>query len=153
MSPSDLVQETLVKFQAGISRFSGDSEEQLVIWLKRILCNSIGNARRFHDSLCRQVSRESQVGLGEQTVCINDVTPSGQAMRREAFRAMEQALSKLTPIYRQVIELRHRERLSFHEISLRLDRSPDAARMLWCRAIERLKLTIEPSHAWPSSHG
>ena len=48
-------------------------------------------------------------------------------------------MERLPEDYRRVIELRYREGLSFEEIGAILERTPNSARKLWARAIERLK--------------
>lgn len=55
------------------------------------------------------------------------------------------ALQRLPPTYREVIELRNQELLSFPEIGRRLARSAKAARSLWERAIEALRREVEGS--------
>jgi RNA polymerase sigma-70 factor, ECF subfamily len=50
---------------------------------------------------------------------------------------------RLPPDDQAVVLLRHFDCLSFEEIGRRLDRSPDAARKLWGRAIVRLQHLME----------
>jgi RNA polymerase sigma-70 factor (ECF subfamily) len=49
------------------------------------------------------------------------------------------AIERLPADYRRVMELRYTEGLSFEEVGRRLGRSADAARMLWARAVDRLR--------------
>ena len=50
----------------------------------------------------------------------------------------------LLPVdYREVIVLRHIEGISFKEVGQRIQRSEGATRMLWLRAIERLRQTLD----------
>jgi RNA polymerase sigma-70 factor (ECF subfamily) len=60
-------------------------------------------------------------------------------MSRERAQALQRALSQLPEEYRRVITLRHYEEQSFEEIGKQMERSTDAARKLWARAIERLR--------------
>jgi DNA-directed RNA polymerase specialized sigma24 family protein len=53
-------------------------------------------------------------------------------------------LERLPPDYLQVIQWRQWDELPFTEIARRLERSVDAARMLWWRAIERLQKEMNP---------
>ena len=48
-------------------------------------------------------------------------------------------MERLPEDYRRVIQLRYREGLSFEQIGEVLERTPNSARKLWARAIERLK--------------
>jgi DNA-directed RNA polymerase specialized sigma24 family protein len=43
------------------------------------------------------------------------------------------------------LALRHEEQLSFEEIGQRMQRTANAARMLWLRAVERLQKEMEVS--------
>ena len=64
-------------------------------------------------------------------------------MARESVSALRAALSRLPDDEQAVIVLRHFESLSFQEVGHRLDRSPEAARKLWSRAIARLQRLLE----------
>lgn len=52
-------------------------------------------------------------------------------------------LERLPADYRDVLILRNIEELPFDEIASRLDRSPGAVRMLWVRALARLRDELE----------
>jgi RNA polymerase sigma-70 factor (ECF subfamily) len=60
-------------------------------------------------------------------------------MAHEQAEALARAMEQLPPDYRQVLELRHQEQLTFGEIGRRMQRTSNAARMLWLRAVERLQ--------------
>jgi RNA polymerase sigma-70 factor (ECF subfamily) len=60
-------------------------------------------------------------------------------MEREQAMALQRALLRLSEEHRQAITLRYLEGRSFEEIGRLLERSPDAARKLWSRAMERLR--------------
>jgi RNA polymerase sigma-70 factor (ECF subfamily) len=60
-------------------------------------------------------------------------------MEREQAQVLQRALERLPPDYRQVITLRYQEERSFEDIGRLMRRSPNAARLLWLRAIERVK--------------
>ena len=53
--------------------------------------------------------------------------------------ALARAMERLPPDYRQVITLRHEQQLTFEEIGQQMQRTANAARMLWLRAIECLQ--------------
>jgi RNA polymerase sigma-70 factor (ECF subfamily) len=63
-------------------------------------------------------------------------------MAHEQALALQKALERLPEDYRQVIALRHQEQLTFDEIGQRLQRTGNAARLLWLRAIERLQAEL-----------
>jgi RNA polymerase sigma-70 factor (ECF subfamily) len=149
---SDLVQETFLEAQRDFGGFHGTSEAELLAWLSRLLLNNAGNfARRYRGTDKRDVNRE--VGLqagdsssaGVSSPAAETPSPSGQAMAQEQAAALQRALARLPEDYRQVVVLRYQEERSFEEIGRLLNRSPDAARKLWARAMERLRLEWEGS--------
>ncbi len=57
---------------------------------------------------------------------------------------MANQLANLRPQYREVIIMRNLQGLSFEEIAVRTERNAGAVRMLWLRAIEKLKQHAVP---------
>ncbi|HMF14665.1 MAG TPA: sigma-70 family RNA polymerase sigma factor [Gemmataceae bacterium] len=154
LDPSDLVQETLLEAVRDFARFAGTSETELVAWLRRILVRNLADQSRRHRADRRDIRRqESLEDLLERTgkeaenaLIAGLSTPSVRAMRREQAVLLADALAQLPDDYREVIVLRHLERLSFKEVAERLDRSPGAVRMLWLRALEKLHAIWEDRH-------
>jgi len=60
-------------------------------------------------------------------------------MAHEQAEALRRALERLPDDYRQVVTLRYQEGRPFAEIAERMQRSENAVRKLWFRAIERLQ--------------
>jgi len=141
---SDLVQETLLTAQQIFARFTGTSEQDLRLWLRRILLNTIAHASRsYRQAGKRNIEREQQLfGHGSEDwldLVDQASTPRANAIANEQALAIEQAIDRLPEHYRQVISERCFERRTFVEIGQRMDLSGDAARRLWCRAVERLR--------------
>ena len=63
-----------------------------------------------------------------------------------ATEIVRRAIHRLPAASRKVVTLRYRDRLKFSEIAVKLGRSPDAVRMLWYRAIDRLASELELYH-------
>ena len=149
---SDLVQETFLEAQRDFARFQGASEEELLAWLRRLLLNNLANfIRRYRDTTKRLVGREVPLEPGSASdvrgggIAAATPSPSSQAMAAEKALGIQQALERLPDDYRLVITLRNQERRSFEEIGARMNRSTDAARRLWSRAIERLQHELQAS--------
>jgi RNA polymerase sigma-70 factor, ECF subfamily len=149
-SPSDLVQETFVEAQCAFGRFQGDTEAELLAWLRQLLLHRVGKLRRhYRDTQKRRLAREVALGGDSSSngpadwLAANMLSPSGQAMEHEQDQALQAALGRLPDDYRQVISLRYQEQLPFEEIGRLLQRSPDAARKLWARAVERLQEELD----------
>jgi RNA polymerase sigma-70 factor (ECF subfamily) len=144
-SPSDLVQETFLEAQRDFAHFHGTSEDELLAWLRRLLLNNVANfTRRFRGTDKRSVDREVPLGAAGSDhnlaagLQADTPSPGGRAVARETAAALQRALERLPEDYRRVILLRYQEERSFEEIAALLGRTPNAARKLWARALERL---------------
>ena len=70
-------------------------------------------------------------------------SPSAHAVRREQAVLLADALARLPADYREVFILRNLEQIPVDEIAARMDRSPNAIRKLWGRAMVALKQALE----------
>lgn len=147
---SDLVQETLLEALRDFGRFQGNSEPELLAWLRRLLLHNLTDfQRRYRETGKRQLGREqplepetpSEIAGGG--VAADTPSPSGHAIEHEQFQAIERAMARLPDDYRQVIRLRYLEERSFEQIAETMQRSPNAVRKLWLRAVERLQQEME----------
>lgn len=144
---SDIVQETFASAGRHFAGFSGTTEAELLAWLRQILLNHVATTRRrFIQSQKRNVNREVSLDSGwrpdGECLLARSETPSRHALRNERSRELERAIHALPDRYRLVIQLRHREQLSFADIAQELELSAAAARQLWARAIKRLQLAL-----------
>jgi RNA polymerase sigma-70 factor (ECF subfamily) len=148
---SDLVQETLLKAHQNFTSFRGTSEGELVAWLRQILAQNVAQIVRRFRTCSRDVERErsiedlvarsSQVLAG--IAADSGTSPSMAAERRDTGVVLAAALAELSVDQREIIFLRHVEELSWSEIAVRMSRTQDAARMLWARALKKLRPLIE----------
>ena len=151
VNPSDVVQETMLAAHRDFGDFRGDSQPELLGWLRRILINTLHRNFETHVSARkRDIRREVSI---DQVSARLDESASNLATRLEGqvdspsapMRAREQSvefadqLSQLKPHYREIIVLRILQGLSFDEIAERMGRSTGAVRMLWLRALEQFK--------------
>jgi RNA polymerase sigma-70 factor (ECF subfamily) len=149
-SASDLVQETFLEAQRDFAQFRGHSEEELKAWLQHLLRNNLrdftktyaGTAKR---EVIREVSLEAVRGWGELGLLFSSdsASPRARAIKHEQAEAVQQALRRLPADYRHVLQLRYTEGRSFEEIGERMQRSANAARKLWLRALERMGEELE----------
>lgn len=143
-SPSDMVQQTFLEARKDFGRFQGGAEEEWRAWLTKILAHNIANCRRsYRDTQKRQLDREVPLDGLQGVLPGSDLTPSGILGQKEERQELEAALSRLTTEYRQVVLLRYQDKRSFEEIGQIMNRSPDAARKLWSRAVEKLAEELE----------
>jgi RNA polymerase sigma-70 factor (ECF subfamily) len=149
---SDLVQETLLGAYRDFARFHGQSREELLAWLCKILQNNLAVfRRRYRGARKRLVSREVSIGATSdggacERLPSDTQTPSAHAARREQATALTAALERIPGDYRRVVVWYQYERLTFEEIGRRLDRTAEAARKLWSRALVRLTEELGPAH-------
>jgi RNA polymerase sigma-70 factor, ECF subfamily len=148
---SDMVQETLLEAHRGFEGFDGSRPDELRAWLRGILRHNLKDwKRRFGYAERRSIHREQSLHAGSAGRSLAaelvdpDPTPGTSAADREEAAAIDAAIERLTTDERAVIILRNRDHLSWEEVGRRLERSPDAARMLWKRAILRLQPMLEP---------
>jgi RNA polymerase sigma-70 factor (ECF subfamily) len=146
---SDLVQETFLKAHRHFARFEGDSEAALRAWLRRMLLNHLADFRSlFKEADKRQVAREvsmasdSSGDRGGGPADPRD-SPSRQCAADEQSAALQRVLDRLPEDYRQVLQMRYQEEMTFEQIARIMGRSANAVQKLWARAIERLQAEWE----------
>jgi RNA polymerase sigma-70 factor, ECF subfamily len=144
------VQETFLEAQRDFAAFQGSSEAEWRAWLRQMLVHNLANfVRRFRDTDKREVAREVTLAGGsasqwdEDQPASRNPTPSVEMMAEERALAVAAAIDRLPEDYRQVIALRYQEGCSFDEIAALMQRSDNAVRKLWFRAIERLEQELE----------
>jgi len=145
LGASDLVQDTALEAQRDFAAFEGEQLEQLLGWLRRILLNNAANvSRQYRQTEKRDVARELPLdSRGAEGVMDDQRSPSSLVDSAEERQRVERCLDRLPEDMRAAITLRNRDDLSFCEIGIQLDRSPEAARKLWARAIERLQQELQ----------
>jgi RNA polymerase sigma-70 factor (ECF subfamily) len=79
----------------------------------------------------------------ETLLAVESDSPSRHAVEREHEVLLADALAALPADYRDVIVLRHIDGLPFDEVAQRMKRTAGAVRMLWLRALKKLRETLE----------
>jgi RNA polymerase sigma-70 factor (ECF subfamily) len=144
---SDVVQDSLLKAFRTFESFRGHTEDDLLLWLRGILVNSLCNVgRRSERSNYRSVElkkslidklNDSSVMLGQRLV--DHYTPSKSALEHEQSVQVANVLEAMPAKYRDVIILRHLDELSFPEIAIRMNRTVDSVKKLWARALIQMR--------------
>lgn len=148
---SDLVQETFIAAQQGFHQFHGTTVQEWRGWLRQILLRRILQFIRAHrDAAKREIGREGMFlddleKTGGALAVWN--SPSTDLKAMEQQQQIEQALARLPEDYRNLLHWRTRDNLSFEEMALRLQRTVNATRQLWVRAIKRLRQELDHPHA------
>ena len=144
--PSDVVQETLLKAHEHVREFRGTTELEWMAWLRRILVRSLSDFQkgfqRHRRSVARERSFESDVdrssAMLRNMIPAAGPSPSQDAQRRESAVLVADAIAELEPEDSEVVILRSLHELDWNTIGEKTGRSPDAARMLWARAMQRV---------------
>jgi RNA polymerase sigma-70 factor, ECF subfamily len=146
--PSDVVQETLAEAHRAWDKIEQRprTEDEFREWIRGILLERLkALRRRFYRAQSRSLRRERSLDDGQSKRLIDQLaagcsdSPSAALDRQALAERLEEALERLPDAYRQIILWRNRDNQKFTEIGACLDRSPDAARKLWRRAIRLLK--------------
>jgi RNA polymerase sigma-70 factor, ECF subfamily len=144
--PSDVVQDTLLKVHENFRHFRGTTEMEWMAWLRTILVRNLADIQKGFQRQRRDVGRERSLeGIVDRSsamlknlVPASGPSPSQEAQRREAAALVADAIAELEPEDREVVILRNLHELDWNAIGEKTGRSPDAARMLWARAMQRV---------------
>ena len=148
---SDIVQETMLRAHRHFGQFRGETERELLAWLRQILVSNLArsvelNLLAARRDMRREISIDQFTGSVdastsrlEPLVLDERASPSAVVQQGEDAVALAQRMAQLPMRYRQILILRNVQGLSFEQIALRLNRSVGATRMLWLRAIEKLR--------------
>jgi RNA polymerase sigma-70 factor (ECF subfamily) len=144
---SDLVQETFFEAVRLFDRFTGNNEQELLRWLSRILDNKVGNAaKRYAGTAKRNLGRERPLGGDDRGGSQRDGAqpavldpPSADLRANEEAAHLRTATAALSGDYQRVIDLRIVQGLSFEEIGRLMNRTAEASRKLFARAIDQLR--------------
>jgi RNA polymerase sigma-70 factor, ECF subfamily len=159
VAASDLVQETFLEAGAVFERFNGDSEEELLRWLTRILENKLGNAVKRHlESAKRAVCREVRLSVADDGQTwegfMEDAgpSPSDVLAAKEEEARIRAAVLQLPDDYRRVIDLRVHQALSYDDVGREMSRTAEAARKLFVRAVDDLRLRMRADDQLANRH-
>jgi RNA polymerase sigma-70 factor (ECF subfamily) len=153
-TPSDVVQDTFLEAYRDFVQFRGHTPAEFVAWLRRILVRNIARLVEHHviaqkRDVRKEVSLDAIARAFEQSSCRLDQvlgtavpSQSGRAESSERAALVADHMAKLPSQYRDVLVLRHLEELSFDEVGQRMGRTAAATRMLWLRAIDRLRQSL-----------
>jgi RNA polymerase sigma-70 factor (ECF subfamily) len=147
---SDILQETFIDATRGWVGFRGKSENELRAWLRTILLNNVRKAIDFHihaekRSVRSQVSFHDLPGLQQSSVMFEEAmvqqvdSPSEQISKEELLLAVTDSLASLSQSDRRIVILRNFHNLGYQAVAEELGKSEAACRMMWLRAIEKLR--------------
>ncbi|MCF7974973.1 MAG: sigma-70 family RNA polymerase sigma factor [Phycisphaerae bacterium] len=154
--PDDVLQEAYLAAQKRIHRFSEDGFSSPFVWLRLIVHQTmIDLHRQYLDTQKRDIDREISLDNKRftQTTATfmvlqlmgNWTTPTQAVVRQERLEVVEQAITGLEPLDREVLALRHFEELTNAEVAEELGIQGKAASIRYVRALKRLKNVLSQS--------
>ena len=126
----DVVQEILLAVHKSLDQFEGDDDRAFLAWLFTVAENRIRDLADHFGALKRR---------SPEALAFSQTSPSTAASRNELAIKMREALARLSEPHRQVIQLRRFEEAPVSAIAELMDRSENAIRILYCRAIQALR--------------
>ena len=149
---SDIAQQTMVEAWRSQSNFRGNSEPERLAWLRQILARVLGHeVRRYGGTKKRDIAKERslEASISESSRLLGQIvagtgpTPSQVVQKDEEESRLAEALERLPDEYREVIIRRNMQFEPHDAIANDLGKSVAAVRMLWVRALKRLKEEME----------
>jgi RNA polymerase sigma-70 factor (ECF subfamily) len=147
----DILQETLVAMARSVGDFRGASSLSTWLWtIARSFC--LKKRRRSKFAPAREESLEDPATSGAvRAVADPGRGPDQEVADRELRDALEAAIDRLDPMYREVLVLRDVEGLTAPEVATVLDLSIEAVKSRLHRARLAVRAEVAPLFAAPSA--
>ena len=133
---SDLIQESLMQASQCSHTFHGESPAEWLGWLRTITVRTTGRILQTRSQ--RSVAAVDAAELG--TVIIDKAAaPNARLMQQETADRMALVMARLPEDMQQVLLARVVDGLDYETIATQMNRSSGAVRVLFVRALRRLK--------------
>ena len=150
---SDIVQQSLLEAHRDLPAYRGQTDAELVGWLKTILARNLLNAARHYRTQKCDVRREQSLAERldqssarlENYLASEQTSPSQQAVRNEQVEQLAVGLARLLDAERTAIVLKHFKGWSLSQISEQLGRPTDAVAGLLKRGLKKLRSHLQDS--------
>jgi RNA polymerase sigma-70 factor (ECF subfamily) len=146
---SDLTQDAILLAHKAFSTFRGATIGEFTVWLQQLTRTAINRAFRTHrDAGKRDVGREEDVE-DIAAAAADSHTPSASAVQHECAALVAAAVDRLPADMREVVLGKNLENLSYAQLAERMARSEGALRVLYTRALRKLREDV--SISFPST--
>ncbi len=136
----DIAQEILLSVHKSFAAFRGEDDRSFFAWFFRIARNRIADVATYEGAQKRQpVPR----------MAFSQTSPSTPIVRNEQLRIIREAVETLPEDYRTVIQLVRLEELPVPEVAELMERSENAVRILYCRALKAMRAAMKPDESVP----
>jgi RNA polymerase sigma-70 factor, ECF subfamily len=147
LDASDFAQQTLLQAHAKRSQFRGQSEEEWLAWLRKIMANTLAGVARQYAAEARDLHRERSLEADldlsasrlEGWLAADHSSPSERADRGEQLLRLANALAQLPADQQQAVELHHLKGCTVAEIANLMRRTKPAVMGLLFRGLKNLR--------------
>jgi RNA polymerase sigma-70 factor (ECF subfamily) len=150
---SDVLQETYLEFSRSLADYLRDPAMPFYLWLRTVAGRKLNALHRHHlGAEMRAAGREVSIYRGDMSEASSAsladrllgayTSPSQAAMKAELQITIQTVLNGMDPLDREVLTLRHFERLNNAETARILELTEAAASKRFVRALKRLKQTL-----------
>ena len=151
---TDVIQEAFMEAINRFPEFVSQDKLPFFLWLRLITLQKLMQTHRFHLSTqARNANREIsiyQASILQATSAVlaaqllgNFTSPTQAASRKEEKLKLENALNDMDEINREVLVLRHFEKLSVVETAKLLDLSESGVRKRYLKSLSIIKTKLE----------
>ena len=137
----DLIQSVWKDLLPDIRRFEYRGPDSFFRWFSVKLKRKIQDKAKYFARKKRATDKEVNRSCG--ALPSKDPTPSEAAMRRESVELLMSLLDQLPDPQRQTLVYRLRDDMEFEEIAAAMEKSADAVRKLYARALERIQSLVQ----------
>ena len=150
VDPSDIVQQSLLEAHRALHAFKGQTEPELIAWLRTILAHNLLNTAREYSAKKRDVRREQQIAQQlehsslrlEHFLAAEQTSPSQHVVRAEQIEELAAALAQLPDDQRTAVILKHFHDWPMAQIAQHMDRSTLAVAGLLKRGLKKLRTAM-----------
>jgi RNA polymerase sigma-70 factor (ECF subfamily) len=150
---SDIVQQTLLEAHRGMSRFRGESEQEMGVWLRRILARNLADeVRKFRrGKRDAGIEQSIQAAFADSSLCMERFltgaisSPDHRAIQNEQLIELAHAMDELPDDQKLAVMLHHLEGRSSGEIAAQMGRTEVAIAGLLRRGLKRLRELLRES--------
>src|SRR5262245_47164549 len=150
LGASDIVQQTLLRATKNLSQFRGDSEAEILAWLRRILGTTLIDAIRELKGTKRDVAVERSLEGSlaqssahfEALLQANSTSPSEHVLRHEQLLQLSAALDRLPDDQRLVLEMHYLQGCPVAAIAEEMGRTERSVAGLVRRGLQALRVML-----------
>ncbi len=142
LDDSDLIQDAMLEAHRSFARFTGTTLAELRAWLRSVVLNAAGHSLRAHLGAARRDAAREQATVAPELAPDPGSSPSAQAARAEQAAQIAAGLARLPEDMQEVLLGRHADLLSYAELARQMGRSEGAVRVLYTRALRRLRQEV-----------